>query len=178
MIKTWAIAVCIAMMTFMTLGVAVAQQRFSVEQQATYMSECTASPSGSAALCQCVWDGVQTRMTPDEYASLDTAVRNQQIHPSLAKYELVVGVCNGTSRVTASNPEAFPGHTSANFMNGCVQGGLSHAACACSMNEVERSMSLQTFTELDRMLGWGRGNQHAAWPQFAQIVQTCQRQNP
>ncbi len=178
MIKIWAIAACIALATFTTLGVAVAQQRFSAEQQAAYMSECTASPNGEAALCQCVWDGMQARMTLEEYTSLDAAVRSQQIHPSLAKYELILSVCNGTSRVTASNPEAYPGHTSANFMNGCVQGGTSQAVCACSMNEFERSMPLQTFTEIDRMLGWGRGQQHPAWPQFVQTVQACSRQNP
>lgn len=176
MIKTWAMAACLAVAA-LVVGVANAQQQLSPsERAARFTSECTSS-GATSELCQCVWDGVQTRMTAEEYASFDAAIRSQQIHPSLAKFELIVGVCNGTSRVTASNPEAFPGHTSANFMNGCVPNGVSQAVCACIMNEVERTMSLQTFTELDRLMSWGRAEEHPARPQFIGIVQACVQRN-
>lgn len=177
MIKTWAMAACVAVAGLVVAVNAAAQNGFAPHLQAQYQSECTAG-GASAELCACVWNGVQQRMSGEEFQALDTAMRSQQLHPSMAKYELIVGVCNGTSRVTASNPEAYPGHTSTNFMNGCQQGGVSQAICACSMNQFERTMSLQEFTELDRMMSWGKGEEHPLYQSFISTVQTCARNNP
>ena len=177
MIKTWAMAVCLGAAAIVTSVGALAQQSFTPQQGAAYMAECTSAGSDQT-LCQCVWNGVQTRMSAAEYAELDAAFRVQQIHPSMGKYELIVGECNGTSRVTASNPEAYPGHTSANFMSACVNSGVSQAICACTMNTLERQMPLQSFAELDHMMNWGKGEQHPQYPAFVQIVQTCAAQNP
>jgi len=176
MIKNWAMAVCVAVAGLVVAVNAAAQNGFGAESAAAFQSECAAS-GGGAELCTCVWNGIQQGMSGAEYQALDAALRSQQLHPSMAKYELIVGVCNGTSRVTASNPAAYPGHTSTNFMNGCQQGGVSHAICACSMNEIERTLTLQQFTELDRMMSWGKGEEHALYPNFISIVQTCARNN-
>lgn len=177
MIKTWALAACIGIAAIVTGVSAVAQQNFTAEQAATFNSECVAG-GGDATLCQCVWNGVQTGMTAPEFASFDAAVRSENTHPSMGKYELIVGRCNGTNRATASNPEAYPGHTSTNFMNGCISGGVSQAICACSMNRFERELPLQTFAELDHMMRWNKGPGHPHYTTFVRIVQECARANP
>jgi len=172
MIKTWAVAVCVGVAALVAGLGAAAQQSFTAEQGATFNAECTTN-GGAGALCQCVWNGVQAAMTPPEYESLDAAVRSQNTHPSMGKYELIVGRCNGTNRATAANPEAYPGHTNTNFMTGCTGGGVSQAICSCSMNRFERELSLQTFTELDHMMRWNKGPGHPHYTTFVRIVQEC-----
>ncbi len=172
MIRTLKMVLCAGVAALAAGLSASAQTGFTPAQEQTFTSECAAG-GAEASLCACIWSGLQTRMSGAEFTAMDAAFRAQQTHPAMGAFELAVGECNGTSRITASNPEAYPGHTSANFMNGCVSGGVSQAICACSMNQIEREMPLQTFVELDRMMSWGKGEQHPQYQNFVRIVQQC-----
>jgi hypothetical protein len=140
MIRTIAIAAC-AILAAVSAGLSAnAQNGYTAEQGAAFSAQCE-SDGNTPAHCTCLWNRIQSGMSVQDYVALANAYGAQTVHPLMGRFELMIGECNGTSRVTASNPEAYPGHTSTNFMNGCLGGGVAQAVCACSMNTLEREIT-------------------------------------
>ncbi|ANP45854.1 hypothetical protein [Candidatus Viadribacter manganicus] len=138
----------------------------------------------SQDVCACFSGRLTTDLTYTDFQAMNQAVRNEQLHTSMAPVARIMDSCNPP--VTTPAAPITPGYTASyvvNFMSDCVAAPTDVGYCGCAVSAIQRVMSFEEAVAYDRLESWGRTSEHpkhidiiSAW--FACADQTRAERSP